>query len=39
LSTDAQNLRQAIYNIIKNKIQLNKLDDGEVVRQGLSRVV
>lgn len=39
LATDARRLRQGIYDIFKNKIQLKKLDDRRAIKSGLAEVV
>jgi len=39
LAADARRLRQGIYDIFKNKIQLKKLDDRRAIKAGLAEVV
>ncbi len=39
LSTDVRHLKQAVYNLVKNKIRLHVLDDSSVVRVGLKRIL
>ncbi len=39
LSTEPQNLKESLYNIAKNKIQLIKLNDNPSIEEGLSNII
>jgi KDO2-lipid IV(A) lauroyltransferase len=39
LSTEPQNLKESLYNIAKNKIQLIKLDDYSLIAEGLKNLI
>ena len=39
LSTDVKHLKQSVYNLVKNKIQLRILDDNSVIDVGLKRII
>ena len=39
LSTDVKHLKQSVYNLVKNKIQLRILDDSSVIDVGLKRII
>ncbi len=39
LSTDVRHIKQAVYNLVKNKIRLHPLDDSVVVEVGLKRIL
>ncbi len=39
LSSDVKHIKQAVYNLVKNKIQLRILDDNSVIKVGLKRII
>ncbi|HQO57349.1 MAG TPA: ELM1/GtrOC1 family putative glycosyltransferase [Candidatus Omnitrophota bacterium] len=39
LATDVRHIKQAVYNLVKNKIRLHPLDDSAVVEVGLKRIL
>ncbi|MFA5260532.1 MAG: ELM1/GtrOC1 family putative glycosyltransferase, partial [Candidatus Omnitrophota bacterium] len=39
LSTDVKRLKQAVYNLVKNKIRLHILDDSSIIEVGLKKIL
>lgn len=39
LSSDVRNIKQSLYNLIKNKIQTRRLDDNETILEGLRQIL
>lgn len=39
LSSDVMNVKEAIYKLIKNKVQTRRLNDAEVIREGLGKII
>ena len=39
LSSDVKRIRQAVYDLAKNKIQLRRLDDSAAILKGIKKVI